>query len=461
MRIAEQAVSLLSVPFDLERRRSNDYPVVMRILLVNPPIHDFTGYDFWLKPYGLLSAAGMLRGRAELVLFDFLDRRTKTDAFGRGPFPHMRIPRPTALSDIPRHFYRFGRPRDDFRAFLASSDPFDFALIQTVMTWWYPGVAEAICDIRSASPGTCIVLGGVYATLCARHARTLGADFVLSGTDPSRLESILGLPLDRSQPPFWEGYKDLMQGACATGVLRLTDGCPFKCTYCSVPQVYPEFMPRPLDKSLRELELLISMGIRNIAFYDDALLCKSDEILLPFLREASARDMRASFHTPNALHARYINPRIAETLVASGFRTFYLGYESAAEALQQSTGGKVSDEHLAAAVKNLLAAGADPQNITAYVLAGHPVSTPAEIEAAMRFVHSLGIRITLSDFSPVPGAPDAEAATRLGDMSEPLNHNKTAWPIRLLGNETVNRLKDLCRLLNGALRAERTPSDNK
>jgi hypothetical protein len=46
----------------------------MKILLVNPPIYDFAAYDFWLKPYGLLSVAGYLRGRAEFKLFDYLDR---------------------------------------------------------------------------------------------------------------------------------------------------------------------------------------------------------------------------------------------------------------------------------------------------------------------------------------------------------------------------------------------------
>ena len=45
-----------------------------RILLVNPPIYDFAAYDFWLRPYGLLSVAGQLRGRAEFFLFDYLDR---------------------------------------------------------------------------------------------------------------------------------------------------------------------------------------------------------------------------------------------------------------------------------------------------------------------------------------------------------------------------------------------------
>jgi len=32
-----------------------------RTLLVNPPIYDFAAYDFWLKPYGMLSGAGNLR----------------------------------------------------------------------------------------------------------------------------------------------------------------------------------------------------------------------------------------------------------------------------------------------------------------------------------------------------------------------------------------------------------------
>ena len=45
-----------------------------KILLVNPPIYDFAAYDFWLKPYGMLSVAGMLRRKADLFLFDYLDR---------------------------------------------------------------------------------------------------------------------------------------------------------------------------------------------------------------------------------------------------------------------------------------------------------------------------------------------------------------------------------------------------
>jgi hypothetical protein len=33
---------------------------MLKILLVNPPVYDFAAYDFWVKPYGLLSVAGYL-----------------------------------------------------------------------------------------------------------------------------------------------------------------------------------------------------------------------------------------------------------------------------------------------------------------------------------------------------------------------------------------------------------------
>jgi hypothetical protein len=37
------------------------------------------------------------------------------------------------------------------------------------------------------------------------------------------------------------------------------------------------------------------------------------------------------------------------------------------------------------------------------------------------------------------------------DPDEPLSHNKTAFTIRRLGDERVNRLKDLARSLNSSL----------
>jgi radical SAM superfamily enzyme YgiQ (UPF0313 family) len=135
-------------------------------------------------------------------------------------------------------------------------------------------------------------------------------------------------------------------------------------------------------------------------------------------------------------------------MVRAGFKTFYLGFESASEQWQKRTGSKIFCEELASAVQHLKAAGADPANITAYQILGHPYSDIQQLEDSMRFVNSLGIRGTLADFSPIPGTPDGDCCVKYVDLAEPLNHNKTAFPITLLGFDQSNRLKDLQRNLN-------------
>ena len=181
-----------------------------RVLLVNPPIYDFSAYDFWLKPYGMLRVAGFFRGRADFALFDYLDRLDprvpqqsyRADPWGRGEFYSALADTPAIFSGIRRRFKRFGLPRTTFREFLSNEEPFDYAMVQTGMTYWYLGVKEVITDLRKYSPQTRIILGGVYATICAPHARSLGADLVVDGLDLSALWQFIGLtPRQWSLPP--------------------------------------------------------------------------------------------------------------------------------------------------------------------------------------------------------------------------------------------------------------------
>jgi hypothetical protein len=426
-----------------------------KILLLNPPIYDFAAYDFWLKPYGLLSIAGYLRGRAEFILFDYLDRlhpfmagqkELQFDEWGRGRFYCEQIASPPCLLQIPRYFRRFGLPRSMFQHFLTKQQPCDFILVQTMMTYWYKGIQEVIEDVHKAWPKAKIILGGSYATLCSSHAQRLGADFLMQGTDMRPLWEYLNVTPDLKQPALWEAYEKLN-----VGVLKLSDGCPFNCTYCSVPKVYGKFKARPMEHSLAELQLLVERGVENIAFYDDALLFDAEKVLIPFLEEVLKHDIKVNFHTPNALNARFITSELAKLMVQAGFKTFYLGLESASVQWQQRTGSKVSSNELAQAVKYLTAAGAEPTNITAYQILGHPHGDIQELENSMRFANSLGIRGMLADFSPIPGTLDGEYCRKWVDMDEPLFHNKTAFPNVLLGFDETNRLKDLQRQLNRSL----------
>ena len=138
-------------------------------------------------------------------------------------------------------------------------------------------------------------------------------------------------------------------------------------------------------------------------------------------------------------------------MVRLGVRTFYLGFESSNYHWQKQTGSKVFCEELAAAVDYLKLAGADPGDITAYQILGHPAIDIQELEESMRFVNSLGIVGMLADFSPIPGTPDGDACSEWVDLAEPLMHNKTAFTAIRVGFDESNRLKDLQRALNKQL----------
>jgi hypothetical protein len=403
----------------------------------------------------MLSVAGFVRGKADFKLFDYLDRlapfmagkdKFESDKWGRGRFYCRQISAPQALESIPRYFRRFGLPRKLFVDFLVGEGPFDVVMIQTTMTYWYNGLEEVIEDVRSTWPQAKIVLGGNYVTLCSEHAQKLGADLHVNGTNLEPLWEYLEIRPDMQQPALWQVYNMLK-----VGVLKLGDGCPFNCTYCSVPEVYGKFKPRSVEHSVTELELLCQLGVENVAFYDDALLFEADILLIPFLNEVLKRNLSVNFHSPNALNARFVTSDLAGLMVRAGFKTFYLGFESASQQWQNRTGSKVFSEELQQAVRYLIAAGAEPDNITAYQILGHPHIDIQQLEASMHFVNSLGIRGMLADFSPIPGTPDGEYCRKWVDLDEPLMHNKTAFPIILLGFDECNRLKDLQRKLNRSL----------
>jgi radical SAM superfamily enzyme YgiQ (UPF0313 family) len=199
---------------------------------------------------------------------------------------------------------------------------------------------------------------------------------------------------------------------------------------------------------LADFEIMYRRGVRNIAFYDDALLYKPRQTLLPFLD--AIRGCGVNLHTPNGMHARMINSDMARALVQGGFKTFYLGFESASSEFQQQTGSKLVSQELASAVDALRSAGADGKNIVAYEMLGHPLADVQAIEESMRFANQLGIRIMLSEFSPIPKTPDGQLCRKYVNLDEPLNHNKSAFPITFLGWQKIKYYKTLCRKLNEA-----------
>ena len=193
--------------------------------------------------------------------------------------------------------------------------PPDLILVTAMMTYWYPGAFEAIRLLHEAFPGTPVLLGGNYATLCPEHARLhSGADEVLTGEGEKHIPSILEKYLDRTDAPLPDPRNldslpypafDLL-GRFDQVPLLTSRGCPYRCTYCASGLLNGFGYRRrdPIGVADEVSYWHDRYGVHHFAFYDDALLTDPRSAAIPMMKEIIRRKLECSFHCPNGLHLR-------------------------------------------------------------------------------------------------------------------------------------------------------------
>jgi radical SAM superfamily enzyme YgiQ (UPF0313 family) len=417
----------------------------------------------WLRPTALLLIGAVLRDCGVGVsLVDCLDRShpsqaaayPRTRADGTGKFLKTVIGKPEALGFVPRVYSRYGIPAEAFDGEIRRAPEPDIVLATSSMTYWYPGVVEAIRRIREQIPGAPVVLGGRYATLCPEHARAAsGADIVYEGEFDSRFTKLfadltgyeVGIPDGFAALPA--PAHDLRRDRYAA-VVGLSRGCPYRCTYCISHALSPRFEQREPECVTNEIAWLAEeLGTRHIAFCDDALLVNHDRLLAPVLKAVIDRKYEVAFHTPNAVHAGLLNEEIAELMFRAGFSRIILGYESADPVFQKATGGKVTSEQFGRSVKILRAAGFGHGRIGAYIIMGHPAQTEEDVGSALRSAAELGVEPIPAEFSPIPGTEDYKSAVatfKRPPDADPLLHNSSiiAYQHPNITADGFRRLKD-------------------
>jgi radical SAM superfamily enzyme YgiQ (UPF0313 family) len=420
-----------------------------RILLINPWIYDFAAYNLWIEPLGMLAIAAVLGDNGyDVALIDCLAPHSgmphpRPD--GSGKFSKAEVAKPEPVAFVPRRFGQYGLPTEQFDAALAAIAVPDAVMVASGMTYWYPGVFEVIQRVREVFGPVPVALGGVYATLCADHARRcMGADEVIVG--PGLVAALCfadqatghdSWPSRYADPRSWPTPAHELVPRSFAGVVT-SWGCPYHCTYCASRMLQPGFVRRGPKEVVEEIVTCAERGIRDFAFYDDALLFDAGQHLAPILEGMLAGGLKVRFHTPNGLHARGITAELADLMRQAGFTTLRLSLETVDPARQRATGGKVTTVAFERAVGHLQAAGFGPQELGAYILAGLPGQALSEVEATVRFVHELSVQAKLALFSPIPGTPDGDRALIRG--TDPLLHNNTVYPY-LLGDRYVGELQ--------------------
>ncbi|HPD56547.1 MAG TPA: radical SAM protein [Smithellaceae bacterium] len=424
------------------------------ILLINPWIHDFAAYDFWLKSLGLLYLGGLLRQNGHHVSYiDCLDAyhpemlarelKPRRHAYGRGKFFRQVIPKPDKLKFLPKNYCRYGILPEILRNDLRKQQNADIVLVTSMMTYWYPGVFEAIRIIKEELPCVPVALGGKYATLCYEHAaKYSGADYIISGAGETQilelLEKLFGekpthLPDEDNLDSYPYPVFDLI-GKIEQLPITTSRGCPYRCSYCSSHILNKKFLRRDPVKVADEIEhWQKNYGIINFSFYDDALLVEPDKMIIPLLAEIKKRNLTCQFHCPNGLHLREIDATLAKLLYTSGFKTIRFGFETADFQKQKETGGKVVNKELEDGVMYLKKAGYKTDDIGIYLLCGLPGQRASEVQESIDFVRACGAKPMLAEYSPIPNTKmwaEAVASSPFDIQAEPLYHNNSLLPCR-------------------------------
>ncbi|MFH1434129.1 MAG: B12-binding domain-containing radical SAM protein [Pseudomonadota bacterium] len=449
-----------------------------RVLLVNPFVYDFTAFDFWAKPRGLLDLGGML-SRLGLAV-DFVDCMSKEDRdmaafaasrpeiekpklkkYGTGSYFREEAPKPAGLKAMPRRFFRFGFHPGLLRRRLESlPSPPRLIGVTGIMTYWNRGVKDTIAVLRQCFPGVPVVLGGIYPTLAPNHAEAeSGAQIIFKGRATRERvvelldEAGLGRRVEAggAGPPYYP-YPDPPYG-----ILSTSEGCMKKCTYCASRVLQPRFIEHDMQRVLGNMKHLYERGIRDFAFYDDFLLHRRKERLLPLLEKVIAHMPAARFHTPNGLLLAHVDGETAALMKKSNFKTLRFGFETADPGLGRRTGFKIDREGFRKKIAVLRDAGFENERIGIYIMVGLPGQPVRDVEESIRFVKDCGVDANLTEFSPVPGTPEFRRALRESAVdfeSDTELQNNTLLPLRspVFTNDVLNRLKNLS--YSAQLRAE-------
>ena len=415
------------------------------ILLINPWITDFAAYNFWIKPLGLLSICSILReNEFPVTLIDCLDFPIKTMGYGDGKFHKTKIEKPLCFKSIPRNYSRYGIPEEILLKRLSFLEEPDLICITSGMTYWYPGVFKVIETTKKLFKNVPIILGGIYATLCYEHAKKhSGVDIVFNGTGELEVLKLISeltqfrtphseFRIDPLPYPAFDLYPKLNYVCIAT-----SRGCPFRCSYCASPFLTRGFSKRDPLKVVEEIERWTNQYlVRNIAFYDDALLIEPSKHFVPIMKEMIRKGIHCNFHAPNAMHIKEVDEEVAGLLFRGGFKTIRLGFETADEATQIETGGKVDNQTFKEAINHLKRAGYSGEEIGVYVMVGLPGQRVGEVDESIAFVKEAGAKPMLVEYSPIPHTPLFEKAKRMSQFdleNEPLFHNNSILPCQWEG----------------------------
>jgi anaerobic magnesium-protoporphyrin IX monomethyl ester cyclase len=184
-----------------------------------------------------------------------------------------------------------------------------------------------------------------------------------------------------------------------------TRGCPYRCTFCSSPEMWTtRYAVRDVKSVVDEIEDYVrKYDATNFDFYDLTAIIRRDWIL-GFCREVERRQMRITYQLPSGTRSEALDAEVLDAMHRTGCRNITYAPESGSPRILKLIKKRVHPERL---LDSMRAAKRVGINVKANLMIGFPEETRADLWQTIRF----GLRaawagvddLPLFPVSPYPG----------------------------------------------------------
>jgi anaerobic magnesium-protoporphyrin IX monomethyl ester cyclase len=361
--------------------------------------------------------------------------------------------------------------------------------VNTMFSQDWPETAKLIAAIGSRFDVP-IIVGGEHATAAAQYildtsprvtaaAHGEGEDTVIEFADwvagRKTLENVSGISrrdengaavrnetrariraVDDIPWPAWDLFdveKYLTDGSSygirvgRTMPIMATRGCPYRCTFCSSPQMWTtKYVTRDPELVLDEIEHYIrTYDADTIDFYDLTAITRRSWILA-FCEGIERRGLKFAWQLPSGTRSEALDREVLRAISRAGCTSLSYAPESGSTRTLEIIKKKVNLDKLTDSIR-----GAVKERISIKVnlIIGFPHETRRDVLATIRYAAKLAV-IGIEDagiylFSPYPGSELYEELRRDGVLPE----MNDAYFATLLQQTDVKGSSVYCRAIGG------------
>jgi len=239
-----------------------------------------------------------------------------------------------------------------------------------------------------------------------------------------RLENLDDIPpypydlIDMAYLVEHESTSPVYEKGIRTGLILMSRGCPFSCTYCSASKIHgKKVFFKSIDRVLSEIEGLINnYKINQLCIIDD-LFGVDKKYFYTFFAELERRQLKLSLVIPGGLSLVLFNEAMIDVLVKYGLEAVNFPLESGSQYVQDEIIKKHID--LKKAVQLITYAKEKGLFVGINIVIGSPGETQELMNETVEFIKKLPVDWTSFFVAyPYPGTRMTEILFERGELTE-------------------------------------------